>query len=470
MFKSIPTNLDNLILNTDAYKPSHYLQYPEDATYTYSYIEPRGGRFEELVVFGLQAFIKEYLTRPVTMSDIDEAEYILGIVGEPFNRAGWERIVNVHGGFLPLQIRAVQEGTVIPKGNVIADVCNTDPTLGWLGSYVETALLRATWYASNVATLSYKCKKIIKAGMELSCDSLDGLEYKLHDFGSRGASSRESATIGGLAHLTNFCGTDTLLSVPAAARWYGATDPTYVVGRSIPAAEHGTITSWGKEGEVDAYRNMLKRFLGPNKAVAVVSDAYDLWNAIENIWGDILRNDVTNSGGVLVVRPDSGIPAEVVVKSLTLLGERFGYSLNSKGYKLLPPCIRLIQGDGINLESLSVIIDAIHAAGWSLDNVTFGMGGGLLQDVERDDGGWCQKVAAITRGGVWHEVFKDPITGQSKRSKAGLQVLTRVDDEFKTMKLEDARDRENLIVPIFNNGNLVKETTLRTVRETTGLW
>lgn len=261
-----------------------------------------------------------------------------------------------------------------------------------------------------------------------------------------------------------------MLSIPAAARWYNANRPSDVAGCTIPAAEHGTITSWGKAGEVDAYKNMIRQFLGPNKMVAVVSDAYNLWNAIEHIWGDLLRSDVENSGGVLVIRPDSGDPATVVCKALTLLGERFGYSLNSKGYRLLPNCVRLIQGDGISYETIGSIIDAILDAGWSIDNVSFGMGGGLLQDVQRDDIGWCQKVSAVQHEGIWYGVSKDPIDAPSKRSKEGRQVLTRVNGEFVTLRSEDARGINDLLEPVFNTGELLIDESLDKIRNRTGLW
>lgn len=371
----LSNNFANFLLNTDSYKTSHWVQYPPQTEYISSYIEPRGGIFPETVFFGLQAFLKEYLSAPVTQADIDEAEIMLAAHGVPFNRAGWQYILDVHNGYLPLQIDAVAEGSVVDNKNVLVQVVNTDPQCYWLVSYLETALLRAVWYPSTVASLSYACKKIIRAALEKSADSLAGLPFKLHDFGSRGASSLETAALGGLAHIVNFAGTDTLSSLVAASRWYGMTKADQMAAFSIPAAEHSTITSWGRDGEVDAYRNMLKQFGGPGKIVAVVSDSYDLWQAIDKLWGDVLKQDVQNAGGTLVIRPDSGDPVKVVREALIRLSERFGYSINQKGYKVLPDCVRLIQGDGINPVSLQHILDAIMQAGFSADNLAFGMGG-----------------------------------------------------------------------------------------------
>lgn len=467
---TIPTNLDNLILDADGYKPSHYLQYPPNTEYAYSYVEARGGRFNEALIFGFQSFLKEYLTKPITATDIAEAEFVIPAMGLPFNKEGWEYILNKYDGYLPLEIKAVPEGLVIPERNIVSDIINTDPECFWLTSYIETMFLRCSWYMSTVATLSYKCKQMIMDAMERSSDSYDGLQFKLHDFGSRGASSKESSILGALSHLVNFSGTDTLNAVPAGARWYNATNPAEMIGGTIPSAEHGTITSWGRKGEVDAYRNMLKQFLGPNLSVAVVSDAYDLYNVLENVWGGILKDDIVKSNGVLVIRPDSGDPATVLCKSLEILSERFGFTVNAKGFRVLPNYIRLIQGDGISFETLQDIIDAVLTAGWSIDNVSFGMGGGLLQDVQRDDIGWCLKTAAINRDGEWHDVYKDPITGKSKASKRGRMALIKEDGVYKTIRLEELGDRENLLRVIFRNGKLIVDDEFKSVRARSGTW
>lgn len=466
----LSNNFANFLLNTDSYKTSHWVQYPPQTEYISSYIEPRGGIFPETVFFGLQAFLKEYLSAPVTQADIDEAEIMLAAHGVPFNRAGWQYILDAHNGYLPLQIDAVAEGSVVDNKNVLVQVVNTDPQCYWLVSYLETALLRAVWYPSTVASLSYACKKIIRAALEKSADSLAGLPFKLHDFGSRGASSLETAALGGLAHIVNFAGTDTLSSLVAASRWYGMTKADQMAAFSIPAAEHSTITSWGRDGEVDAYRNMLKQFGGQGKIVAVVSDSYDLWQAIDKLWGDVLKQDVQNAGGTLVIRPDSGDPVKVVREALNRLSERFGYSINQKGYKVLPDCVRLIQGDGINPVSLQHILDAIMQAGFSADNLAFGMGGGLLQQVDRDTLGWAMKASAAQVAGEWRDVYKDPVTSKAKRSKRGRLALVQGAEGAETIRLDELHGRENLLQPVFRNGKLLREDTLSRVRERTGAW
>jgi len=280
-------SLISTITRTDSYKFSQWNQYPKGTTHISSYIESRGGE-NESVFFGLQAFVKDYLLTPITMKDVDRAEKIVTAHGLPFNREGWEIIVKEHGGNLPIEIQAVPEGTVMETHNVQVQVVNTDPRLWWLTSYLETALLRAVWYPSTVATKSRKMKKVIAKYLNETSDVpvMDQLFFKLHDFGARGASSSETAMLGGMGHLVNFMGTDTFEAVEGVMAYYNTDE---VVGFSIPASEHSTITSWGRENEVNAYENMLDTFGGPGKLVACVSDSFDIYAATRDLWGGVLK-------------------------------------------------------------------------------------------------------------------------------------------------------------------------------------
>ncbi|GAA3931123.1 nicotinate phosphoribosyltransferase [Litoribacillus peritrichatus] len=453
---------NNIILNADSYKASHYLQYPEGTTQVSSYIEARSGRFDKAVFFGLQMFIKEYLSQPITSDDIDEAKFIMEAHGVPFNEAGWRYIVEQYNGYLPVEIQAVPEGMVIPIRNAMVQVTNTDPKCAWLTSYLETALLRAIWYPTTVATVSYNCRKVIMKYLEETADSTEGIDFKLHDFGARGATTEESAAIGGAAHLVNFMGTDTISGVLAARRYYDADMP----GFSIPAAEHSTMTSWGKDNESAAYANMLKQFGGKDKIVAVVSDSYDLWNAIDNIWGDELKTEVETNGGTLVIRPDSGDPISVVTETIERLMRKFGYDINDKGYQVLPPYLRVIQGDGVEEKTIEAILETMKARKQSADNIAFGMGGALLQRVDRDTMNFAMKASAAKVNGLWRDVFKDPITDQGKRSKKGL--LAVVKDEqlgYKTIREQNLGQRENVLKTVFRNGELIQSYTFDEVRE-----
>ncbi|WP_226643688.1 nicotinate phosphoribosyltransferase [Microbulbifer variabilis] len=454
-------SIENLILNVDSYKASHYLQYPPGTEFISSYIECRGGDFSETVFFGLQAFIKQYLQSPITISNIVEAGQLLKDHGLPFYREGWEHIVHVHQGLLPLEISAVEEGSVIPLHNVTAQIVNTCPSCFWLTSYIETALVRALWYPCTVATQSREIKKTIARFLQETADTQNSLLYQLHDFGARGVSSHESALLGGMAHLVNFHGTDTLSGILGARNFYAADMP----GFSIPAAEHSTITAWGRDGEALAYQNILQHFSGKNKTVAVVSDSYDLWNAVEQIWGGRLKNTIQNSGGTLVIRPDSGNPVQIVVECIERLMRIFGTHTNSKGYRVLPDYIRVIQGDSISRITIPKILQTMKKHKQSAENVTFGMGGELLQKVDRDLMSFAMKASAIRINGIWRDIYKDPRTGPEKRSKRGrLALIQGENGKFRTIRIEELGQHKNLLRPVFCNGKLLLETTFTEIR------
>jgi nicotinamide phosphoribosyltransferase len=462
--------LDNLLLNTDSYKASHSVQYPPDATGMFSYFESRGGVFDKTLFFGLQILLKEYLAKPVAEAQIREAAEFWRAHGVPFDAAGWRHILEAHGGYLPVTIRAVPEGSVVPGRNALFTVECTDPRVFWVVSHLETLLVRV-WYPITVATQSWHIKQTLRDTLRETSDDPEGqLPFKLHDFGARGVSSAESAAIGGCAHLVNFMGTDTASGILAARMYYG--EP--MAGFSIPAAEHSTITSWGRDGEVDAYRNMLRRFGKPDQLVAVVSDSYDVFHAVENIWGGTLRDEVANSGATLVIRPDSGDPATVVLKVAEILDRRFGSTVNAKGYKVLNH-VRIIQGDGVNADSIAEILAVLKAHRFSADNIAFGMGGALLQRLDRDTLKFAMKCSAIRRGNRWLGVAKDPVTDPGKKSKEGRLSLfrSRVTGEYQTLRIPDdyqlgmklrASEWEDALATIWDRGRLLMDWSFAEVR------
>lgn len=441
---------DNVLLQTDSYKTGHFLQLPPKTQFCYFYIESRGGKWDRTVVFGLQAFIQRYLSRPITQDDIEEAAETFAAHGVPFNREGWEYILRKHDGWLPLLIKAAPEGTVVGTHNVLVTVTNTDPNCAWLPGYLETALIRAVWYPTTVATNSFHGKiALIRAWQKSSDAPIEILDFKLHDFGARAATSHESAALGGMAHMVNFKGSDTVEGLKPARVFYGEPMAAY----SIVAAEHSTITAWGRAGELDAYRNILHRFAKPGSLVAIVSDSYDLMHVVENVWGGSLKQDILNSGACIIVRPDSGDPLTVPVEVLHSLAASFGYTVNSKGYKVLPDCIRVIQGDGITAETLPVLLDNILAAGFAIDNIAFGMGGGLLQLVNRDTQRFAMKMAAISIDGVWHDVYKAPKADAGKRSKSGRFALVQTDEDiYETVPLT-GRENDDHLHAVFQDGD-----------------
>jgi nicotinamide phosphoribosyltransferase len=445
------------VLRSDSYKVSHHKQYPPGTTHIYSYLESRGGVYPETVMFGLTYYLKEYLSRPVTMADVDRAEERMNKHLGPgiFNRAGWERIVKVHKGLMPVRIVAVPEGTVVPTRNVLMTLENTDPELPWVTNYVETMLLKI-WYPITVATLSREIKKLIFRYLEETGDT-NGLDFKLHDFGYRGVSSEESAAIGGMAHLVNFKGTDTMIALEAAEAYYGED----MAGFSIPAAEHSTITAWGQNFEFEAYENMITQF-GQGALYAVVSDSYNIFEACENIWGEQLRAQVLEAPGTLVIRPDSGVPHEVVRKITEILGDKFGYTVNDKGYKVLNK-VRVIQGDGINYDEIGRILEALKIRGWSSDNVAFGMGGALLQQCNRDTQKFAIKASSMIRNGRVKDVLKKPVTDNSKWSKSGKLKLIDVDGVLETVPVHTLG--HDIMQTVWEDGKLLVDPSFAEIRE-----
>ena len=454
-------NPSNIILMTDSYKVSHHRQYPPETQSVYSYFESRGGVFPETVFFGLQYYLKQYLAGAVvTREKIDEAADVFAAhFGDAnlFYRSGWELILDRHGGRLPISIRAVPEGTVAPVSNVLMTVENTDPDCFWLTNYLETLLVQV-WYGSTVATQSRDMKRTLLESLEETGNPAL-IDFKLHDFGYRGVSSVETAGVGSAAHLISFLGTDTLAGILVARDAYNCP----MAGFSIPAAEHSTQNSWGRDNEVEAMRNMLTQF--PTGPVAVVSDSYDIFNACQNLWGGELKDQVLARDGVLIVRPDSGHPPEVVVKVLQLLGEAFSTETNGKGYKVLNSKVRVIQGDGIDRQMLSEILTATKSEGWSTDNLAFGSGGGLLQKLNRDTSKYAFKCASVIVDGAKRDVFKQPVTDPGKQSKRGRLALVRRSGQLVTVQESECRqDETNELVEVFRDGTITSVSSFDEVR------
>ena len=235
-----------------------------------------------------------------------------------------------------------------------------------------------------------------------------------------------------------------------------------MAGFSIPAAEHSTVTAWGRDGEAEAYANMIAQFGKPGKLVAVVSDSYDVFNAVSALWGKKLKDQVLRSGATLVVRPDSGNPSEVVVEVARRLAAAFGASANKSGFAVLNPCVRIIQGDGMDLDQIDIVLNALTGAGFSAENVAFGMGGGLLQKVDRDTLKWAMKASAIKIHGVWRDVYKNPVTDPGKVSKKGRQALIHDAGGWRTVPAAQARD--NRLVPVYRDGKLLSEASFDAIR------
>lgn len=454
--------ITNPILATDSYKFSHFMQYPPGSEYVTSYVEARGSKIEgitDVVMFGLQAFINEVLNVRITRQHVEEAKTFCEKHGVPFNYEGWMIIVNDHNGYIPVSIEAVPEGTPIPLGNVMIQVVNNDARLPWVTSYIETLLLSYVWYGSTVATLSREIKREIKKYLDISSDNPEAeLPFKLHDFGYRGVAAG-AAGLGAAAHLVNFMGTDTVAGIEFAQKNYNAD----VCGLSISASEHSTMTSWGEENEYEAYKNMVKQYAKPGAIFACVIDSYNTFAAID-MWAKeidpetnmTLLDQVKAAGATVVLRPDSGDPVAMPVDVIKRLMERVGFYENSKGYRVLPDHVRVIQGDGIDAADVRAILFQLKMNRISGSCIAFGMGGGLLQKVNRDTFKFAMKANEIIVNGSSRHVVKNPVTDSGKKSKAGVQILLRdKDGNYETIRKDmyddQYADRELVMKPVYYN-------------------
>jgi len=463
----------NILLLTDSYKPTHWKQLPKGVTILRSYLESRGGKFDNTLFYGLQYFLKEYLEgKVVTLSKINKAKQFWDAHLGPgiFNIDGWMHILDKHNGVLPVIIKAVPEGTIIPTGNVLLTIENTDPEVPWLTNYLESLLLQV-WYPTTVGTLSREVKKVLIRYLKETTDYdaktiNDIVSFQLHDFGFRGASSVESAGLGASAHIINFRGTDTVQGILLAQEYYNTES---MLAFSIPASEHSTITSWTEAKEVDAFENMLDQF--PTGLVACVSDSFDIIRACRDLWGTKLVDKIKNRNGRLVIRPDSGDPIQTLKRIFPILWEKFGGTINKKGFKVLDTHIRVIQGDGVNYESIIEILDMMVKEGFSTENIAFGMGGALLQKVDRDTQKFAIKCSSIVINGLEVDVQKNPLeidengnTVKSfKQSKSGRLKLV-FDDKWETVQHCTNFENDRLVT-VFENGIITKEYSFDEIRE-----
>lgn len=458
-------SVENLVIS-DSYKYTHASQYPPGTTKVYSYLESRGGQYDHTIFFGLQ-----YLLHKLYLACINQ-EAMQVFCDEHFP-PGTKTFLDTLDAkpsilFDKLLIKAVPEGTRVGVNNVLMTIENTDPKYYWLTNFAESLLLHV-WYPITVATRSYAIRSIIRKFLDRTGDPA-GLCFKLHDFGYRGASSFESASVGGAAHLLSFDGTDNISSSYFINKYYG--NGVYIgnpsslkaYGFSIPATEHSTITSWGQENEAKAYENFLDH--NPSGIIACVSDSYDIYRACRDIWGGILKDKVMARKGTLVVRPDSGDPVQVTEEVVKILSEKFGYTTNAKGFKVLHPSIRIIQGDGVNEGSIFDILANYEKLGWSADNIAFGMGGALLQQVNRDTNRFAIKCSYMEVDGVGRDVFKSPITDAHKLSKKGrLKLCKGKSGEFYTVRENEVPEDLDQLQVVYDNGQLKNHQTFEAIRD-----
>lgn len=451
----------NMILDTDSYKLSHWQFYPPGLKHVYSYLESRGGKYDQICFFGLQGFLKRYLLNPVTREDVEEAQDFVRDHGFTFNKAGWDRIVNVHGGFLPLRIKAAPEGTIAPYRNVMLTVENTDSTVPWLTSYVETPLLRPLWYGSTVATRILEMKNKLKPFFDETSDSGD-MSFALLDFSSRGCSSYETNEIGGAAYLAHFLGSDSVPAVRYVNNYYGSP----MAGFSVPALEHSVTTSWGNADFEDAMLATIIEKTPPNGIVSLVGDTYNIFEFAKKLGKYV--EEIRNKNITAVLRPDSGEIDEVLPDVLRTVADNFGVTSNSKTFAVINNA-KVLWGDGINEDTVvNPFVIAKHL-GISAGSVMTGSGGGLMQaNIDRDTCKWAFKASNVQfADGVDVPVAKDPITDPGKKSKMGrLKLITdHSSDPFTIAESDPFNGNPDLLRTVYENGKLLNVTSIDDIRE-----
>lgn len=469
----------NLIANTDSYKFSHANQFPMGTNSVSYYIEARK-EHKEIMCAGLMLLSKRIAesAKLITHELIDEEnEFIRSHFGrDMLDLAMWRKIADTK--IIPISIHGLPEGGVYPTKIPIARIDVTDPLFVPIVGFMETMILRDVWFASTVATISHNCVKACRSFLTRTADfeteeqMEQALSFMVHDFGARGTSSNESAAIGGMSHLYNSCGTDTFISLKLVSQLFGINN---AVGYSIPAREHSTTICYGDNGlltdaqEDEAYMNSIEQY--GDGVYAMVMDSVDFKKSVQRVC-DTMKTKIVEKGGKCVFRPDSGDMFDNIVYLLNVLGETFGYTVNSKGFKILHPSVGVIQGDGIDKpETVAQLLNFIELRGWSAQNVAFGMGGGLLQKFDRDTYSFVMKMSAIRVNDTWKRVCKNPKDAAWKKSKSGILEACRdektgkigyfdhldfnehIDLQGSTLKYLRG-DLESIFIPYMVNGKL----------------
>ena len=429
----------NLILDTDSYKLSHFLGYPKGTTEMYSYLESRGGQYEELVFLGLKPILDK-LEQGIDAFDIEEAKQFSEKHGLPFNKEGWDYILYKLGGTLPIEIKALPEGTIVSPGVPMLTIRNTDPNCAWLTSYLETMLLRI-WYPITVASRILQMKRNIAPYYRMSTDSGEVSPFAILDFSSRGVSSKEQSELGGLAYLAHFQGSDNIVAVDFVNKIYDSE----MSGFSVPATEHSIMCSFGEENELESFEYLLENMAQEGGILSVVSDTWNIFEAVDK-WIS-LAHKVKEKNVTLVIRPDSGNINDVLPKILAKLYKEWPYQhVNSKGFIVFDN-LKVLWGDGINEHTGYLPFFIAYEMGISADSIMTGSGGGLMQaGLDRDTAKFAIKGSNVIVNGESIPISKNPITDNGKRSKSG--------------KFNDPR-----LITVFKDGYSLDYTTIEDIRE-----
>ncbi len=475
----------NPLLLTDGYKLGHKEQYPQGTTKVYSNWTPRKSRIEginSVVFFGLQYFMKEYLIKqfnteffnqPKEQVATEYKKYVDHYLGVDYDISHIEDLHDL--GYLPIEIKALPEGTEVPIRVPMFTVVNTLPEFFWITNYLETLLSNIIWQPCTSATIAKQYKTILtKYAQETDEENLDFINWQGHDFSMRGMSGIESSILSGMGHALSFTGSDTLPVAINLEKYYNTDVTKELVIGSVNATEHSVMCAGSKDDEIETFRRLLETY--PIGILSVVSDTWDLWKVLTEYLPQ-LKEDILNRDGKLVIRPDSGDPVDIICGCehedstvakgvIELLWDEFGGSLNSQGYKVLNPKIGAIYGDSITIDRATQICERLKEKGFASTNVVLGIGSFTYQYNTRDTFGFAMKATYVEVNGEGRAIFKDPITddGTKKSAKGLIQLYT----ENGQIKLKDectlTEEKEGLLTTVFKNGKLVKEQSLQDVR------
>lgn len=458
----ILSQLYNICLRTDSYKLTHWKLMKPGTTKVISYLESRGGRFDKTMFFWLQYYLYMLEGEIVTKEFIQFAKLFSEVhfgYEHVFNEEGWSDLLEVHKGKLPVLIKAVPEGSIVPTGNVLLTMESTDKRFTWIVQYIESIILKL-WYPITVATYDLHCKLEIEKGIRETGGSPEEYFFRLVDFGYRGVSSEETAGIGGACHLLNSFSTDNIRGILFAMATYNA--PMNIAG-SVIASEHSVATPFGldEKGEREYIRYMISS-VPKDKPVSVVGDSKNIYNFAWILANDEeIRQLIEERTAPFILRPDSGDPEEVLPKVFNILWDGFGGTINDKHFKVLNPCIRILQGDGIQLETIIGIIQVLKSNRIAIENLVFGSGGKLLQAHDRDEQRFAIKCCYAIINGEEVNVEKNPDTAPSKRSKKGRLKLLPSPFGFSTLQSSTCSaatfdSHIDALVPVFEDGVILK--------------
>ena len=470
-------------MKSDGYKYSHWMFQDDGVTENYDYLTSRGGLFNELTMFGTQAMLMKHLVgKRITPDSVRRTAKKVGrYFHNPtvFNADAFMDIAVRLGGKIPIRVWSLPEGlNGIPVQTPLLTYQNTDPKHPAISGFLEPLKLQL-WNPITIASLSQHIKQMqLEFLKETGTPEL--IQWFLHDFGLRGVSSMESAEIAGAAHGINFRGSDTFIAADFINEFYSDGifdedgDPTYSPFDTVVATEHSVMTQRGRIGEPSLVAEIMRRY--PNGIVSMVGDSYDIFNFADQIMGVGLHTEVIEREGMVVIRPDSGEPIPTMLKVLWHLGERFGWTVNNKGYRVLNN-IRTLQGDKNDYDAIYNMLRALKGAQWSADNIaTFGMGGALLQASNRDTQKMAVKLCSMTKDGQWVDVTKDPITDPGKGSKGGRFAVvfedTPTGKRMVTKKLVQGQPEPegNLLREVFCDGELLIHENYETIRARANSW